>query len=193
MLHSAKGLNGCVTAPHLSAALAGRDILARGGTAIEAMVAAAATIAVVYPHMNSIGGDGFWIIERPGEKPVGISACGRAAGLATPDWYRERGHGEAMPTRGAACRPDRTGDDFRLGEGARHGGSRPPAAARRPPRGRDRLCAGRHGRHRQPGRHDGGQAGWAEGRAGLCRYLPARRQRSARGRHPEAAGARGDA
>ncbi|MEX6507129.1 gamma-glutamyltransferase family protein [Jiella sp. M17.18] len=100
MLHSAKGLNGCVSAPHLSAALAGRDILARGGTAIEAMVAAAATIAVVYPHMNGIGGDGFWIVQRPGEKPVGISACGRAAGLATPEWYAERGHVEAMPTRG---------------------------------------------------------------------------------------------
>ena len=100
MLHSAKGLNGCVTAPHAAAALAGRDILARGGTAIEAMVAAAATIAVVYPHMNSIGGDGFWIIQKPGKPPVGISACGRAAELATPDWYAGHGHIE-MPTRGA--------------------------------------------------------------------------------------------
>ncbi|MCQ0987085.1 gamma-glutamyltransferase family protein [Jiella marina] len=101
MLHSAKGLNGCVTAPHLAASLAGRDVLAAGGTAIEAMVAAAATIAVTYPHMNGIGGDGFWLVERPGEKPVGISACGRAAGLATPDYYAERGHGEAIPSRGA--------------------------------------------------------------------------------------------
>ncbi|HEY9058801.1 MAG TPA: gamma-glutamyltransferase [Aurantimonas sp.] len=100
MLHSAKGLNGCVTAPHAAAALAGRDILAKGGTAIEAMVAAAATIAVVYPHMNSIGGDGFWIIQKPGKPPVGISACGRAAELATPNWYASHGHSE-MPTRGA--------------------------------------------------------------------------------------------
>ncbi|MCW4114861.1 gamma-glutamyltransferase [Aurantimonas sp. MSK8Z-1] len=100
MLHSAKGLNGCVTAPHLAAALAGRDVLAAGGTAIEAMVAAAATIAVTYPHMNGIGGDGFWLIHRPGEAPVAISAAGRAAGLATPAWYAERGHTETMPTRG---------------------------------------------------------------------------------------------
>lgn len=100
MLHSAKGLNGGVTAPHAAAALAGRDILNKGGTAIEAMVAAAATIAVVYPHMNSIGGDGFWIIQKPGEPPIGISACGRAAELATPGWYADRGHTE-MPTRGA--------------------------------------------------------------------------------------------
>ncbi|MAU95676.1 MAG: gamma-glutamyltransferase [Fulvimarina sp.] len=101
MLNSARGLNGCVSAPHTAAALAGQTVLAKGGTAIEAMVAAAATIAVVYPHMNGIGGDGFWIVHRPGEKPVGISGCGRAAELATPDWYATRGHTEAIPARGA--------------------------------------------------------------------------------------------
>ena len=85
MLKSSLGLKGGMTAPHRAAALAGRDILAKGGTAIEAMVAAAATIAVVYPHMNGIGGDGFWIIHRPGKAPIGISACGTAAALATPN------------------------------------------------------------------------------------------------------------
>src|SRR5690606_40572376 len=49
-----------------------RSILKAGGTAIEAMVAAAATIAVVYPQMNGIGGDAFWLIHRPGEKPLAI-------------------------------------------------------------------------------------------------------------------------
>jgi len=100
MLHSATGRNGCVSAPHQAAALAGRDILLKGGTAIEAMIAAAATIAVVYPHMNSIGGDGFWIIQEPGKPPVGISACGRAAGLATPQFYAEHGHTGTIPARG---------------------------------------------------------------------------------------------
>ncbi|MFD0981937.1 gamma-glutamyltransferase family protein [Tropicimonas aquimaris] len=100
MLHSALGFNGAITAPHRAAALAGRDILEAGGTAIEAMVAAAATIAVTYPHMNGIGGDGFWIIHRPGQAPVGISACGQAAALATPEWYAERGHTDAIPARG---------------------------------------------------------------------------------------------
>ena len=46
------------------AALAGYDILRDGGTAIEAIVAAAATIAVTYPHMNGIGGDAFWLIKK---------------------------------------------------------------------------------------------------------------------------------
>ncbi|SFJ81627.1 gamma-glutamyltransferase family protein [Celeribacter neptunius] len=103
MLYSALGYKGAISAPHRAAALAGQEILDAGGTAIEAMVAAAATIAVTYPHMNGIGGDGFWIIHRPGEAPLGISACGQAAGLATPEWYAERGHAEVLPTRGGAA------------------------------------------------------------------------------------------
>ena len=100
MLTSSMGYKGAISAPHRAAALAGRDILNAGGTAIEAMVAAAAAIAVAYPHMNGIGGDGFWVIHRPGHAPVGISGCGRAAGLATPEWYAERGVTTALPARG---------------------------------------------------------------------------------------------
>ena len=101
MIETAFGLTGGFTAPHRVAAKAGADILDNGGTAIEAMVGAAAMIAVVYPHMNGIGGDGFWLIHRKGQAPVAISACGQAAGLATPDWYAERGHTDAIPARGA--------------------------------------------------------------------------------------------
>lgn len=100
MLNAAMGFEGAFTAPHRAAAMAGRDVLKSGGTAIDAMVAAAATIAVVYPHMNGIGGDGFWLIKRPGEAPVGIFAAGQAAGLATPDWYASQGHSETIPARG---------------------------------------------------------------------------------------------
>lgn len=100
MLSAALGFRGGITAPHRAAALAGRDVLEAGGSAIEAMVAAAAAIAVAYPHMNGIGGDGFWLVHRPGHPPVGIAGCGRAAALATPEWYAERGHAEALPARG---------------------------------------------------------------------------------------------
>jgi oxamate amidohydrolase len=99
MLFSALGLAGCVSAPHRAAAMAGCDILRAGGSAIEAMVAMAATIAVVYPHMNGIGGDAFWLIHRPGETPVAISGAGRAAALATPERYVALGS-EAIPARG---------------------------------------------------------------------------------------------
>jgi gamma-glutamyltranspeptidase len=54
-LHTAGHRRGVVCAPHAAAVEAGRAILAEGGNAIEAMVAMAATIAAVYPHMNHIG------------------------------------------------------------------------------------------------------------------------------------------
>ncbi len=76
------------TASHHKAAQAGQNILDAGGTASEAMVAAAAMIAVQYPHMNSIGGDGFWIIAKPGEAPITIDACGAAASGVNIDNYR---------------------------------------------------------------------------------------------------------
>ena len=101
MIETALGLTGGFTAPHRIATKIGADVLETGGSAIEAMVAAAAAIAVVYPHMNGIGGDGFWLISRKGQAPVAISACGQAAGLATPAWYAQQGHIDAMPTRGA--------------------------------------------------------------------------------------------
>lgn len=100
MLTSAMGFRGAMTAPHRAAALAGRDVLQAGGSAVEAMVAAAAAIAVAYPHMNGVGGDGFWLIHRPGQPVVGVSGCGRAAGLATPEWYAERGVTDGLPARG---------------------------------------------------------------------------------------------
>ncbi len=99
MLKALTSPRGMVTAPHHLAAQAGVSVLRDSGNAVEAMVAAAATIAVVYPHMNSIGGDGFWLISRPGQAPVGIDACGRAAGLAAPAWYEKLGHA-AIPSRG---------------------------------------------------------------------------------------------
>jgi gamma-glutamyltranspeptidase len=87
------------TAPHALAAQSALAILREGGNAVEAMIAAAATIAVVYPHMNSIGGDGFWLILRPGAEPTGIEACGVAASSATIDSYLSKGF-RAIPTRG---------------------------------------------------------------------------------------------
>ncbi len=99
MLHSLTCRGGLVSAPHHLAAQAGAAVLRDGGNAVEAMVAAAAAIAVVYPHMNSIGGDGFWLIAEPGQEPVAVQACGAAAALATPGFYAEHGLA-AIPTRG---------------------------------------------------------------------------------------------
>ena len=88
-----------VAAPHHLAAAAGRNVLAQGGNAIEAMVAMAASIAVVYPHMNSIGGDGFWLVRERGGRVRGIEACGPAGSRATIARYRDKGY-DAIPARG---------------------------------------------------------------------------------------------
>ena len=96
-LHSAGHRNGVVCAPHFATVEAGRSILAEGGNAIEAMLAMAASIAAVYPHMNHLGGDGFWIIREPSGRVRAIMAAGPAALAAKPELYRDH---ETMPTRG---------------------------------------------------------------------------------------------
>ena len=99
MNQTPRALHGACVAPHHLAAQAGRDVLKDGGNAIEAMVAMAAAIAVVYPHMNSLGGDGFWLIKAPGKDPVAIDASGPAAQAASIDFYRAQGL-TAIPNRG---------------------------------------------------------------------------------------------
>ncbi len=102
MLNSVWAPSGMVVAPHALAAQSGLTILREGGTAIEAMVAAASVIAMVYPHMNSIGGDGFWLVLPAGGTPFAIDACGPAAAAADLDWYGAR-ELDKIPTRGAAA------------------------------------------------------------------------------------------
>jgi len=99
----ARATRGMVAAPHVLAAEAGRAMFTAGGNALDAAIAAAATIAVVYPHMNSIGGDNFWLIydARAGRLRA-LNACGRSAAGIDADAYRAR-YGPAMPVRGGAA------------------------------------------------------------------------------------------
>lgn len=99
MLETVRSLNGMVTAPHHLAAAAGADVLKAGGTAVEATVAMAAMLAVVYPHMTHIGGDGFWLLADADGDPVGIDACGPAGAAVDDRLYAEAGL-SAVPIRG---------------------------------------------------------------------------------------------
>jgi len=99
MLYARRSLRGMVTAPHHLAAQAGLEVLREGGDAIEAAVATAAALAVVYPHMNSLGGDGFWLVAEPGKAPLAIDGCGRAAAAADLALYREH-ELDVVPWRG---------------------------------------------------------------------------------------------
>jgi oxamate amidohydrolase len=93
------GEKGMAVAPHRAAAESAVEVMRAGGNAAEAMIAAAATIAVVYPQMNSIGGDAFMIIAEPGRPPRFIDACGAAGSLATIARYRKEGY-DTLPARG---------------------------------------------------------------------------------------------
>jgi gamma-glutamyltranspeptidase len=97
-LHSAGHRRGVVCAPHSAAVESGRAILGEGGNAIEAMLAMAGTIAAVYPHMNHLGGDGFWLIREPSGRLRAIMAAGPAGRNARPELYRQ--NYETIPTRG---------------------------------------------------------------------------------------------
>jgi oxamate amidohydrolase len=59
----------------------------------------AASIAAVYPHMNHIGGDGFWLIREPSGRVRALMGAGRAGAKATIAHYRDAGHDE-IPARG---------------------------------------------------------------------------------------------
>jgi gamma-glutamyltranspeptidase len=129
-LHTAGHRRGVVAAPHPAAAEAGRAVLGEGGNAIEAMVAMAAAIAVVYPHMNHVGGDGLWLIREPAGRVRALMAAGSAGSRATPLFYRERGC-EAIPPRGplaALTAPGAVGGWSLALEAARAQGGRLPLA-----------------------------------------------------------------
>jgi gamma-glutamyltranspeptidase len=92
---------GMVASPHVLASQAGVAVLRSGGNALDAAIGAAATITVVYPHMNGLGGDNFWLIYDAGSgRLLALSGCGRSAAAASIDWYAARGIRGAIPTRG---------------------------------------------------------------------------------------------
>ena len=97
---SASSAGGAVSAPHALAADAGAAILRSGGNAIEAGIAVASTLAVVYPHMNGLGGDAFWLISDGDAHTVrGLAAAGPAGRYYSAALFRDRGLRE-IPFRG---------------------------------------------------------------------------------------------
>ena len=88
-----------MVAPHWLASQVGSDIMRSGGNAIEAMIASAAVISVVYPHMNSLGGDNFWLIVDKKKNVRAIEATGNAGKNVTAEFYKKKGL-TSIPSRG---------------------------------------------------------------------------------------------
>jgi gamma-glutamyltranspeptidase/glutathione hydrolase len=95
---------GMVASPHLLASASGVAALRAGGNALDAAIAAAATIAVVYPHTNGLGGDNVWLIHDAGSGALrALRGTGRSARAASVEWYAARGIDTAIPSRGGVA------------------------------------------------------------------------------------------
>lgn len=91
---------GMVTCPNALASATGIDVLRAGGTAVDAAIAAGAVLAVVYPHMTSLGGDAFWLIWDARRRRVRyLDGGGRAGAASTLEAVAARGLKE-IPYRG---------------------------------------------------------------------------------------------
>lgn len=92
--------HGVVAAPHYLAAQAGLDMLKAGGNAIDAAIAANATLQVVYPFVCGLGGDLFLLLhDAKTAQLYGLNASGRSAQTATIERYAALGH-TTMPAYG---------------------------------------------------------------------------------------------
>ena len=91
---------GIVAAESPLAAQAGVQMLERGGTAVDAAIAANAVMGVVAPMSNGIGGDLFAIVyDAQSKKLYGLNASRWAPAGLTPQFLRAQGL-QRMPQRG---------------------------------------------------------------------------------------------
>lgn len=65
-----------IAAPHAAAVDAAWEVRAAGGNVVDAAVAAAAVLTVVYPHMCSVGGDAIIVLRRADGTRLCLNASG---------------------------------------------------------------------------------------------------------------------
>ncbi|MDB5889494.1 MAG: gamma-glutamyltransferase family protein [Polaromonas sp.] len=90
-----------VSTSHPLAAQAGLRMLQKGGNAVDAAIAAAATMTIVEPVSNGLGSDAFCILWD-GKELHGLNASGRAPQSWTPEYFRRKygAHAQTPPKRG---------------------------------------------------------------------------------------------
>ncbi len=92
---------GIVATSQPLASAAGVQILEQGGNAIDAAIAANATLGLTEPMMNGLGGDLFAIVyEAKSGKVYGLNASGWAATGMTADFVASKSTNGRMPQRG---------------------------------------------------------------------------------------------
>lgn len=92
------GRNGIVSTSQPLATAAGLEILARGGNAADAAVAAGAALNVTEPTSTGIGGDMFALYYSADTKRVtALNGSGRAPASLTLEWLKKEGHSTLEP------------------------------------------------------------------------------------------------
>jgi len=86
-----RGTFGMAASTHWLATATAQSVLERGGTAVDAAVAAAFVLHVVEPHLNGPGGDLTAIVAPAGEHPFVLAGQGAAPAAATIEHYRGLG------------------------------------------------------------------------------------------------------
>jgi len=97
---SASSFTGAVATPHTLATEAATDAFRDGGSAIDAAIAAAAVLTVVYPHNVALGGDLIALVRSPDGEVTCVNASGWSGAAVDADAMRAA-HGSELPARGA--------------------------------------------------------------------------------------------
>ena len=90
-----------VSTSHPLAAQAGLRMMLKGGNAVDAAIAAAATLTITEPVSNGLGSDAFCILWD-GQQLHGLNASGNAPQSWTPDYFKRKYGADvaAPPKRG---------------------------------------------------------------------------------------------
>jgi gamma-glutamyltranspeptidase/glutathione hydrolase len=91
--------HGMVATSHPLATQIGLDVLKKGGTAVDAAIAANAALGLMEPVSNGVGGDLFAIVwDAKTKKLYGYNGSGRSPKSLTLKWFQDTGYKAIPPT-----------------------------------------------------------------------------------------------